>query len=130
MTTSRRFCIVLATCLVACTGADEGAETVIDPTDVLTEDLKNLATHQERFYADSFSYSSSLDAIGFSASVGASVAVVGDSVSWMGVITSEDGSAQCVLWFGRRSEATTLEQRVGETSPEAIRCVGGPDDEG
>jgi type IV pilus assembly protein PilA len=52
-------------------------------------DLRNLASQQELYYSDNYTYSSSLDDLGVVASKGVTLDVTGDAAGWSASATHE-----------------------------------------
>src|SRR3970282_1226794 len=68
----------------------------------MKSDLKNLASQEEIYYADNYSYSSSLTDLGFTESEGVTVAAGATTSGWDASAThSALGSAQgCAIYYG------------------------------
>ena len=88
----------------------------------MKSDLKNLASQQEIYYSDNYSYTTDLDALGFSQSTAVAVAVgAADSEGWSATATHAglDASDICDIYYGSATSEGTAAQAG------AIACVGG-----
>ena len=88
----------------------------------MRSDLKNLASQQEIFYSDNYTYSTDVAALGFSNSTAVTVAIgVATSTGWSATNTHAGLAAAdlCAIYYGDAA-AVTPAVEAG-----AIACVGG-----
>ena len=90
----------------------------------LKSDLKNLASQQEIYYADNYSYSTKAADLGFVKSEGVTLAIgEGDSDGWnatathSGLATTEG----CAIYYGN---ATAPTKPQTPTQPGEVSCTG------
>jgi type II secretion system protein G len=70
----------------------------------MKSDLKNLASQQEIYYSDAYSYSSSETALGFVESEGVTVAITATPSGWTGAATHTAlPSKGCAIYYGNAS---------------------------
>jgi prepilin-type N-terminal cleavage/methylation domain-containing protein len=88
----------------------------------MKSDLKNLASQQEIYYADSYSYGGTAADLGFSNSQGVHVTIApGDATGWSATATHSGLATTdiCAIFAGDWAAVTPA------TEPGAIQCVGG-----
>jgi len=80
----------------------------------MKSDLKNLASQQEIYYADQYSYTTSSTDLGFVQSAGVTVASASTSSGWSAsaIHTALGGSEGCAIYYGTATAPT-----VGTASP-------------
>lgn len=73
----------------------------------MKSDLKNLASQQELYYADTYTYSSDLNALGVQSSEGVTITVNEATTSGWAATASHQGVAgeQCGIYYGDASAA-------------------------
>jgi prepilin-type N-terminal cleavage/methylation domain-containing protein len=89
----------------------------------LKSDLKNLASQQEIYYSDNYSYTTSATALEFVQSDGSNVAIgAGDAAGWSATATHDGlaGTEGCSLYYGTVSSAPTL---GSPTAPGEVACT-------
>jgi prepilin-type N-terminal cleavage/methylation domain-containing protein len=89
----------------------------------MKSDLKNLASQQEIYYSDAYSYTSSTTGLGFVSSEGVTVAISGVTTSiWAATATHSALAATegCGIFYGN---TTTMALLGSPTQPGEIRCV-------
>ncbi len=89
----------------------------------MKSDLKNLASQQEIYYSDNYSYSSSTNALGFVNSDGVIVAISAVSSSgWAASATHQAlGTAEgCAIFYGT---ATAPTAPTAPSQPGEIACI-------
>ena len=89
----------------------------------LKSDLKNLASQQEIYYSDWYTYSTVAATLGFVDSDGATVAIgAGDAVGWSATATHDGLTASegCSLYYGTVSTPPTL---GSPTAPGEVACT-------
>ena len=74
----------------------------------MKSDLKNLASQQEIYYSDEYSYTSSVTALAFTNSEGVTVTVDGDTSGWGATATHAALAATegCAIFYGTGTKAT------------------------
>jgi prepilin-type N-terminal cleavage/methylation domain-containing protein len=89
----------------------------------MKSDLKNLASQQEIYYADHYSYSSSTTALTFTNSEGVNVAVAASSSGWDASAThSALGDAEgCAIYYGT---ATAPTKPIAPGASGEVACTG------
>lgn len=90
----------------------------------MKSDLKNLASQQEIYYADAYSYTTDTDALAFTNSEGVNVALSSVSTSgWAAAAThSALGTAEgCAIYYGT---ATAPTSPTNPTQPGEVLCTG------
>ena len=82
----------------------------------MKSDIKNLASQQEIYYSDAYSYTSSTTALSFTNSSGVSVVIAATSSGWSAsAVHAALGTAEgCAMFYGTASAPT-----VGTASPSA-----------
>ncbi len=84
----------------------------------MKSDLKNLASQQEIYYADNYTYTNAVAELGFTTSEGVSVAITPGNSGWSATAThsamtgTNDG---CAIYYGNGSSAPS----IGTTSPDS-----------
>jgi type IV pilus assembly protein PilA len=80
----------------------------------MKSDMKNLASQQEIYYADSYAYTTSKTALTFVASSGVTVGIAASSSGWSATAThSALGTSQgCAIYYG-----TATAPSVGTATP-------------
>ena len=89
----------------------------------MKSDVKNLASQQEIYYADHYSYTTSTTALSFTNSEGVNVAIgAGTSSGWSATAThSALGAAEgCAIYYGT---ATAPAKPAVPTSPGEVACT-------
>jgi type IV pilus assembly protein PilA len=88
----------------------------------MKSDLKNLASQEEIYYADHYSYTSSASDLTFVSSEGVTVGIASSSSGWSATAThSALGSSKgCAVYYGT---ATAPTAPATPTSPGAVACV-------
>jgi prepilin-type N-terminal cleavage/methylation domain-containing protein len=89
----------------------------------MKSDLKNLASQQEIYYSDAYSYTSSAADLGFVSSEGVTVSITGVTTSiWMATATHSALATTegCGIFYGNTTTATLL---GSPTQPGEIACV-------
>jgi type IV pilus assembly protein PilA len=89
----------------------------------MKSDLKNLASQQEIYYSDWYTYSTSATALGFVESNGVNVAIgVGASTGWSASATHDALTATegCTIYY---ASAAALATPATPTSPGEIACT-------
>ena len=88
----------------------------------MKSDLKNLASQQEIYYADHYSYTSAASALTFVASEGVTVGIAASSSGWSATAThSALGSSKgCAVYYGT---ATAPSSPASPGSPGQVACV-------
>jgi prepilin-type N-terminal cleavage/methylation domain-containing protein len=72
----------------------------------MKSDLKNLASQQEIYYSDHYTYSSSLADLGFVATDGVTIATAGDELGWnANAIHSGMTGEGCNVYYGTGASA-------------------------
>ena len=88
----------------------------------MKSDMKNLASKQEIYYADNYSYTSSKTALTFVSSSGVTVGIAASSSGWSATAThSALGSTQgCAIYYGTATAPTSPTTPV---SPGQVACT-------
>jgi prepilin-type N-terminal cleavage/methylation domain-containing protein len=88
----------------------------------MRSDLKNLASHQEIYYADKYSYTSEVAALTFVSSQGVTVGIVASSSGWSANATHSalDVSEGCAIYYGTVTAPTSP---ATPTSPGEVACT-------
>jgi len=88
----------------------------------MKSDLKNLASQQEIYYSDHYSYSSSVTALTFTNSEGVNVAVAASTSGWDASVThSALGTAEgCAIYYGT---ATAPTSPTTPSAPGEVACT-------
>ena len=88
----------------------------------MKSDLKNLASQQEIFYADNYSYTTSTVDMGFVASEAVNVGMTSSTSGWSATATHDalGGSLGCAIYYGSATAPTapTTPSAAGE-----VACV-------
>ena len=89
----------------------------------MKSDLKNLASQQEIYYADAYSYTTTTASLSFTNSDGVTVASAASSSGWSAsVIHAALGSAEgCVIYYG--TAATPTVGSATASSPGEVSCT-------
>ena len=90
----------------------------------LKSDVKNLASQQEIYYSDHYTYTTSATALGFVQSEGVNVAIgAGDSNGWSatGTHSGLDTTEGCAIYYGA---ATAPTSPLTPTAPGEVACTG------
>ena len=89
---------------------------------VMKSDLKNLASQQEIYYADAYSYTSSDPGLQFTSSSGVTVASAATSSGWSAsVIHAALGTTEgCVIFYGTAASPTGP---TTSTAPGEVVCT-------
>ncbi len=89
----------------------------------MKSDLKNLASQQEIFYADNYSYSNAPSSLAFTNSEGVNVAISASSSGWAASAThSALGTAEgCAIYYGTASAPTV--GSATPSSPGEVACT-------
>lgn len=87
-------------------------------------DMRNLAAQQELYYADGYSYTASLAALGFVASDAVNVTAAASTSGWSATATHDAlGAAEgCAIYYGNATAPT-----IGSATPGAegqVACTG------
>lgn len=79
-------------------------------------DMRNLAAQQELYYADAYSYTASLTALGFVASEAVNVTAAASTSGWSATVTHDAlGAAEgCAIYYGNSTAPT-----IGSATPGA-----------
>ena len=82
----------------------------------MKSDLKNLASQQEIFYSDNYTYTTSTTDLAFTNSEGVTVTIAASSSGWAGSATHSalGGSEGCAIYYGTATAPT-----VGTATPSA-----------
>ncbi len=82
----------------------------------MKSDLKNLASQQEIYYSDEYSYTANVTSLGFVSSDGVAVTPTGTSTGWNATATHAALAATmgCAIYYGGASAVT-----VGTATPSA-----------
>ena len=88
----------------------------------MKSDLKNLASQQEIYYSDAYSYTTVTSDLSFTSSSGVTVASAASSSGWSAsVVHAALGSGEgCVIFYGT---ATTPSAPTTSTAPGEIACT-------
>ena len=75
----------------------------------MKSDLKNLASQQEIYYSDTYSYTNNTTSLGFVMSQGVNVAITGSTDGWSASAThSALGTAEgCAIYYGAGTAPTS-----------------------
>jgi prepilin-type N-terminal cleavage/methylation domain-containing protein len=89
----------------------------------MKSDVKNLASQQEIYYADNYSYTTSRTTLTFVPSSGVTVGIAASSSGWSATAThSALGSAQgCAIYYGTASAPSV--GTATPTSPGQVACT-------
>jgi prepilin-type N-terminal cleavage/methylation domain-containing protein len=83
----------------------------------MKSDLKNLASQQEIFYADNYSYASALADLEATLSEGVTLtSLAGDATGWSAVLDHDGTNASCDVYYGGAAATTNA------LGPGAIGC--------
>ena len=88
----------------------------------MKSDLKNLASQQEIYYSDEYTYSSSTTNLGFVMSDAVAVGIAATATGWSATATHEALTAAtqgCAIYYGQGSAITNF----GVTQAGEISCV-------
>ncbi len=88
----------------------------------MKSDLKNLASQQEIYYSDEYTYSSSTTNLGFVMSDAVAVGIAATATGWSATATHEALTAAtqgCAIYYGQGSAITSF----GVTQAGEISCV-------
>ena len=82
----------------------------------MKSDVKNLASQQEIYYADNYTYTTSTTALAFTNSEGVTVTIAASSSGWAASATHSalGGSEGCAIYYGTATAPT-----VGTATPSA-----------
>ena len=84
----------------------------------MKSDLKNLASQQEIYYADNYTYTTDVAALGFSASEGVNMAIgTANATGWAATATHDGTTDVCDVFYG---DAAATANALG---PGAIGCT-------
>ena len=88
----------------------------------MRSDLKNLASQQEIYYADEYSYTSEAAALTFVSSQGVTVGIAASSSGWSASATHSalGASEGCAIYYGT---ATAPTSPTTPTSPGEVACT-------
>lgn len=89
----------------------------------MKSDLKNLASQQEIYYSDTYSYTTNITNLGFVESEAVNVAIPSATTSgWQATATHDalGGGLGCAIYYG---EATAPTDPATPTAPGEIACV-------
>ena len=88
----------------------------------MKSDIKNLASQQEIYYSDAYSYTSSTTALSFTNSPGVSVVIAATSSGWSASATHDAlGSSEgCAMFYGT---ATAPAAPITPTQPGELACT-------
>ncbi len=88
----------------------------------MKSDLKNLASQQEIYYSDAYSYSAVAANLAFTNSDGVTVTILATSSGWSGTVTHAAlGTTEgCALFYGT---ATAPTAPVTPTQPGEVACT-------
>ncbi len=83
----------------------------------MKSDLKNLASQQEIYYADEYSYTNNTTSLGFVSSVGVNVTILAATNGWSGTNTHSALATTegCSIYYGNGGTAQT----IGTATPSA-----------
>ncbi len=89
----------------------------------MKSDLKNLASQEEIYYADNYSYSTSTADLAFTNSEGVTVAITASTSGWAASATHSalGGSQGCAMYYGTASAPTV--GTATPTEPGALVCT-------
>jgi prepilin-type N-terminal cleavage/methylation domain-containing protein len=89
----------------------------------MKSDMKNLASQQEIYYADNYSYTDSNTALTFVSSSGVTVGIGASSSGWSATATHSalGGSEGCAIYYGTSSAPTV--GTATPTSPGEVSCT-------
>ena len=88
----------------------------------MKSDLKNLASQQEIYYSDEYTYSSSSANLGFVQSEAVHVAIAGTATGWSATATHEaltSATQGCAIYYGQAASPGSF----GVTQAGEISCV-------
>jgi prepilin-type N-terminal cleavage/methylation domain-containing protein len=87
----------------------------------MKSDLKNLASQQEIYYSDEYTYSNSTTNLGFVQSEAVNVTITAGSTGWNATATHDalDGGLGCEIYYGDASSPGTF----GSSQAGEIACV-------
>ena len=88
----------------------------------MKSDMKNLASQQEIYYADNYSYTTSTSNLTYVASQGVTVGIAATSSGWSATAThSALGASQgCAIYYGT---ATAPTSPTTPSSPGEVKCT-------
>ncbi len=88
----------------------------------MKSDLKNLASQQEIYYSDTYSYSSTVLSLGFVTSDGVTVVIAASTDGWSAsAVHAALGAAEgCAIYYGSGTAPTTP---ATPTSPGEMACT-------
>lgn len=89
----------------------------------MKSDLKNLASQQEIYYADNYSYSQTAADLAFTNSEGVNVAVTASTSGWAASATHSalGGSEGCAIYYGTATAPTV--GTATPTAPGEVACT-------
>ena len=89
----------------------------------MKSDLKNLASQQEIYYADTYSYTSTVASLGFVTSDGVTVVIAASTDGWSAssVHAALAGTEGCAIYYGSGSAPTVGTATPG--SPGEVACT-------
>ena len=87
----------------------------------MKSDLKNLASQQEIYYADTYGYTTDEALLGFTSSTGVTVTILAGNTGWSGVATHAalEATEGCAFYYGDAaavSIGTAAPSAAGETA--------------
>ena len=87
----------------------------------MKSDLKNLASQQEIYYSDNYTYTNSTTALGFVESEGVNVSITASTSGWSATATHDalGTSLGCAVYYG---SATAPSSPTAPTAPGEIAC--------
>ena len=91
----------------------------------MKSDLKNLASQQEIYYSDAYSYSGTAADLAFTNSDGVTVTIAASSSGWTGLATHSalDATLEgCSIYYGDTT-GLTLPTMGGPTQPGELACT-------
>jgi type IV pilus assembly protein PilA len=88
----------------------------------MKSDLKNLASQQEIYYSDAYSYSTATTDLAFTNSDGVTVTIAASSSGWNGTVTHTalGTSEGCAIYYGTATAPTTPST---PTQPGEVSCT-------
>ena len=89
----------------------------------MKSDLKNLASQQEIYYADNYTYTTATAALAFTNSEGVTVTISATSSGWAGSATHSalGGSEGCAIYYGTATAPTV--GTATPSSPGQVACT-------
>jgi prepilin-type N-terminal cleavage/methylation domain-containing protein len=82
----------------------------------MKSDLKNLASQQEIYYADTYGYTTDVGLLGFTSSSGVSITIAAGNTGWSGIATHAALTATegCAFYYGEAASVA-----IGSAAPVA-----------